>query len=74
MPPLEQDLTTIYRTAKLAETLGVSVRTLERWRRDGVIPFIKVSRRVILYNLPEVLGSLGRFAMPAHRRSGGGAI
>jgi len=68
MPQLELDLPTIYRTAKLAETLNVSVRTIERWRRDGLIPYLKVSRRVIIYNLPEVLKSLGRFAMPAHRK------
>lgn len=74
MPPLEQDLPTIYRTAKLAEALGVSIRTLERWRRDGLIPYLKVSRRVIIYDLSEVLKALGRFTMPAHRKAEGVAI
>jgi excisionase family DNA binding protein len=52
-------------TPDLAERLGVSIRTIERWRRDGIIPFKKVSRRVVLHRLDEVLKALEAFDSPA---------
>ena len=70
MPTQEQEATML-RTAPLAEKIGISTRTVERWRRDGLIPFFKVSRRVIIYNLPEVLRALEAFKMPAHRKTVG---
>lgn len=70
MPTLEQEPNLI-RTAPLAEKIGISTRTVERWRRDGLIPYLKISRRVIIYNLPEVLRALEAFKMPVHRKTVG---
>lgn len=39
----------------LAERLGVSVKTLERWRLHGEgPPFVRVSRKVIRYRASDV--------------------
>jgi len=60
-----------FQTPDLAERVGVSTRTIERWRRDGIIPFIKISRRVVLHRLDEVLKALEAFNYPARNRTAG---
>ncbi len=40
-----------------AAALNISRRTLENWKADGIIPFIKVGH-VIRYHLPTVLAVL----------------
>jgi excisionase family DNA binding protein len=56
-------------TPELAEKLGVSIRTIERWRNDGLIPFKKIGRRVVLHHLDEVLKALKVFDNPARTRT-----
>lgn len=43
---------------QMAERMGVSTRSLERYRADGVIPFIPVTKRLYLYNPQKVLDLL----------------
>ncbi len=72
MLDIGKDLKVLFlQTPDLAERLGVSIRTIERWRRDGIIPFKKVSRRVILHRLDEVLKALEAFNSPARNRTAG---
>lgn len=40
-----------------AEAIGVCTRTLDQWRRDGIIPWIRI-RGVILFDLAEVRKAL----------------
>jgi len=58
-------------TPDLAERLGVSIRTIERWRGAGIIPFKKISRRVVLHRLDEVLKALEVFNSPARTCTAG---
>jgi excisionase family DNA binding protein len=58
-------------TPELAEKLGVSIRTIERWRNDGLIPFKKIGRRVVLHRLDEVLRALEVFHNAARTRTAG---
>jgi predicted site-specific integrase-resolvase len=67
----EQNSQIFLQTPDLAERLGVSIRTIERWRYSGLIPFRKVSRRVVLHRLDEVLKALEAFNSPARNRTAG---
>ncbi len=43
------------RTRDAAELLGVSVRVLEKWRREGGgPPFLRISRRCVRYRLKDI--------------------
>jgi excisionase family DNA binding protein len=66
---LEQNRQLFLQTPELAEKLGVSIRTIERWRNDGLIPFKKIGRRVVLHHLDEVLKALKVFDNPARTRT-----
>jgi excisionase family DNA binding protein len=44
--------------AELAERLGVKPGTVLAWHRDGRIPSRKLTRKVLRFNLPEVLAAL----------------
>jgi len=61
---------------ELAAELGVSKRTLERWRRLGVgPPFVRSGMRLIVYNRDAVRGWLETRVVfpprdPAYRRTG----
>lgn len=46
---------------EVAEELGVSVRTVERWTREGM-PAARWSSRLYRYRLPEVMAWLERRA------------
>ncbi len=39
---------------ELARRLNVSVGTIRRWARDGVIPCVRPSRRVVRFDLADV--------------------
>lgn len=45
---------TILRTEQLAEMLGLTPRTLERWRRDGLGPAVLTLGRSVRYRLSDV--------------------
>lgn len=66
---LEQNRQLFLQTPELAEKLGVSIRTIERWRNDGLIPFKKIGRRVVLHRLDDVLKALKVFDNPARTRT-----
>ena len=66
---LEQNRQLFLQTPELAEKLGVSIRTIERWRNDGLIPFKKIGRRVVLHRLDEVLKALDVFHNSARTRT-----
>ncbi len=38
----------------VARRFGVTVSTVNRWVRDGVIPCVRPSRRIVRFNLGEV--------------------
>jgi len=65
----DQNRQIFLQTPDLAEKLGVSIRTIERWRYDGLIPFKKIGRRVVLHNLGDVLKALNVFETPARTRT-----
>ena len=56
----------------LANHFGVSVGTVRKWARDGVVPSFRVSRRVIRFRIREVESVLsGRSAhQPTHTTKG----
>jgi excisionase family DNA binding protein len=62
---LQQNKQLFLQTPDLAERLNVSTRTIERWRNEGLIPFKKIGRRVVLHRLDEVLKALDAFNYPA---------
>ena len=45
-------------TAELAERFQVTPTTIRQWVRDRRIPAIKVSRRIIRFDLQDVLATL----------------
>ena len=47
---------------ELAHRLGVSRRTVDQWKSQGVLPFTKIGR-VIRFPLAEVETSLARFTV-----------
>jgi excisionase family DNA binding protein len=65
----DQNRQIFLQTPDLAKRLGVSIRTIERWRYDGLIPFKKIGRRVVLHHLDEVLKALKVFDNPARTRT-----
>jgi len=65
----DQNRQIFLQTPDLAKRLGVSIRTIERWRYDGLIPFKKIGRRVVLHHLDEVLKALKVFDNPSRTRT-----
>jgi predicted site-specific integrase-resolvase len=47
---------------ELAEALGVSTATVAHWRREGLIPYVRFSRRVVRYRLADALAAFERSA------------
>ncbi|MGE9267599.1 MAG: helix-turn-helix domain-containing protein [Verrucomicrobiales bacterium] len=46
---------------ELAESLGLSVKTIERYLRAKRIPCYRISRQTVRFKLDEVLESLEKF-------------
>jgi excisionase family DNA binding protein len=52
---------------QLAAAIGVSRRTVDQWRADGVVPYIKVGS-VVRFDLADVLAALReRFCVRAKK-------
>ena len=49
------------RPREVCRILGISLRTLSEWRRRRIIPYHKVSHRVVLFRLRDVDRALERF-------------
>ncbi len=54
-------------TREVAERFGVAVSTVRRWVRDRRIPYVRVSKRTVRFDLEEV----ERFVSFNSRREGG---
>ena len=54
---------------ELAAHLRESVHAINRWRRDGVIPYVKLGYRTMRYNLEAVEAALLRRQVMAKRRA-----
>lgn len=52
-------------TKELARAVSTSIRTVERWRAVGLIPYLRVTPRLFLYSVPSVVEALNRFAVKA---------
>ncbi|MCH8824009.1 MAG: helix-turn-helix domain-containing protein [Planctomycetes bacterium] len=52
--PAKTKTRTLQTARDVAERFGVSVTTVRRWVRAGRIPYIRVSRRVIRFDLDEI--------------------
>lgn len=46
---------------ELAARVQVSVRTVRNWQRDGVVPYIKISARLVRFHPSSVAEALTRF-------------
>jgi predicted DNA-binding transcriptional regulator YafY len=46
------------KTPELAKRLGVSQRTIARYRKEERIPFLKISPRTIFYDMEKVESAL----------------
>jgi predicted site-specific integrase-resolvase len=49
---------TLLNSEQLASRLGVKPRTVQQWQQDGLIPAIRLTPKVIRYDLHEVVASL----------------
>ncbi len=49
---------------QMAARMGVSTRSLERYRADGLIPFIPLTKRAYLYNPRKVFAILESIEIP----------
>ena len=47
-------------TAELARVLSVGSDTIARWRTSRVIPFIRINRTTVRYDVTEVIAALKR--------------
>lgn len=51
----------------LAEILDVGPRTLRTWRKEGRLPYIRISRGTVRYDLSEVMATLEERKVNARR-------
>ena len=48
-----------------AEYIGVSPRTLEKWTQQGEVPFVRISRRCVRYDLRAIDAWMAERSVPA---------
>jgi excisionase family DNA binding protein len=51
----------------LAEILDVSPRTLRTWRKEGRLPYLRISRGTVRYDLSEVMAALDQKKVKVRR-------
>ena len=59
----------VYRKRGAAEQLGVSVSTIERWMRRGLIPFTKIGPRMVLFHRDDLAEFADEFVKQKGARS-----
>ena len=47
--------------AELSQQLGVGVRTIESWMAQRRIPFLRLSARLVKFDLDNVVAALSRY-------------
>ena len=67
MPTNSKPVPVLVRTPELAHAISTSPRTVERWRADGKIPYLRISPRLFLYSIPAVVEALGRYAVSPNK-------
>lgn len=53
----------LLRRREIASKCGVSPRTIDDWQKKGVIPFLRLGKRCIRFDLSRVLKALDRFTV-----------
>jgi predicted site-specific integrase-resolvase len=48
----------LIRERACAKHLNISHRTLELWRRKGIVPYLRITPKSIRYCLPDILEAL----------------
>ena len=61
-----ENATGYMRRERAAEFCGVSVRTISDWQRTHLVPFCKVSRRVVLFKVADLEKALDRFTVKSN--------
>lgn len=51
--------------AEAARYARVSPRTISSWQRRGIVPFLKVGRRCVLFRRGDIDAALSRFEVAA---------
>jgi excisionase family DNA binding protein len=47
----------------VAREFGVSIRTVDKWIHEKKIPFVKISERLIRFDLDEVDKAINRYTI-----------
>lgn len=55
---IEMDAPELITADEIARHFGVTVPTVNRWVRKGLIPYVRVSRKVVRFNMSEVQSAL----------------
>jgi DNA-binding transcriptional MerR regulator len=53
------------RRGDAAKHCGVSIRTLADWQAARIVPYIRISHRVVLFKISELEKALDRFTIKA---------
>lgn len=59
--PAQNPLRHLLSSRELAIALGISTKTLERWTGRRMIPFLRLSSRLIKYDLARVKTALDKY-------------
>lgn len=70
--PAEEALVTKEEILRLPPFRYINADMFARRRREGHIPFVRISKRTYLYRVSEVLAALRKFDRPVQSRGGGG--
>jgi phage terminase Nu1 subunit (DNA packaging protein) len=54
----------------LAEHYGVSTRCVSNWQAAGIIPFTRIGKRIVRFDLNEVEAALEKYKVKVFDRAG----